>query len=168
MQESLDQLVNRIDDLATRSCSAAWRSAPDGTWFLRTGHDLRLHLFRRGTMLLLGQSERGAEEELYFETSAVGAMERFIVNELCMILRGRNGNSFLVVARPPLTEQSVAPGFTLTREGHLAKLSEDSTGLICRGEFTDLIKFSYIAKMSLTEIQDAYTAPRGLPPFFPL
>jgi hypothetical protein len=166
---SLDEVISRLQDLVRQTNTSVTRNPSDGSWYLAVSSETTLHLAHRDNKFALSQSDRGSEEDLFFESSHLDALDKFLTYMLCAQLRADNGLPFLLVVPVPLTVEDVAGGFSLSRnDTNSWVLSEDITGIECMADFDDLVEYSHYARLSFQELCEACQAPEGLPPFFPL
>ncbi|MFJ4026597.1 Imm61 family immunity protein [Paenarthrobacter sp. NPDC089714] len=166
--ESLNEICSNLTELLKESDSGLWQEEENDSWYIAMGAEATLRLYTSDSVIVIAESDKGGKEFLLFESTEAEAVELFLARLLCMHIRGDADLPMLLVVPIPLTLKDTAPGFVLASDGPVSTLTETATGKIYRGDDLDLVVFSHYAKMTPREIREAYAAPEGKPPFFPL
>ncbi|WP_431247887.1 Imm61 family immunity protein [Leifsonia xyli] len=106
------------------------------------------------------------DDSLLFSTPLLSDMERFLIFYMCNRIRyGRNLPRLLVVTIP-VTNDKVAPGFTITKaSGPGYELRHANEPEVRYGDDVQLVKFSHYVSLNPDEIRESALDPEGKPHF---
>ena len=106
------------------------------------------------------------DKKLVFSTPLLTDMEKFLTYRLCNSLRWDRQLPMLLVVSIPVTNDKIAPGFTITKApGPGFELHRTGEPVVRYGDDVQLVKFSHYVNLSPDEIRESALDPEGKPHF---
>ncbi len=134
--------------------------------FADTGAEIRNLLRIVDDQLVLTQAQRSnTHEKLVFSTPLLTDMEKFLTYYFCRSLREERRLPMLLVVSIPVTNDKVAPGFTIVDAGPRDELHHRGESIVRAGDDVELVKFSHYVTLSPEEIRESALDPEGKPHF---
>lgn len=161
-------MVDRVNSVAIPADfgGSFWQKF-DAWIFANSGGEIRYYLRLVDGWLVLTNAERSeTTEQLVFSTPLLADMEKFLTYYFCDSLRGDRQLPMLLVVPIPVTNDKVAPGFTITDSGGPGyELHQGGESIVRRGDDTELVEFSHYVTLTPDEIRESALDPEGKPHF---